>query len=99
MQQYGGYVYILASQRNGTLYTGVTNSLMRRASEHKEGKGGRFTKKYAVQKLVYYETYGRIEDAIAREKQLKNWHRKWKLDLIENMNPDWRDLYEDAMKL
>ena len=66
--------------------------------EHKEGRGSEFTKRYDVHTLVYYEHFERIEDAIAREKQIKNWHRDWKLELIEKLNPDWRDLYEDVIK-
>ena len=98
-KEYGGYFYIMASQRNGTLYKGVTNSLIRRVTEHKDGKTGGFTSKYKVQMLVYYEVYERIEEAIAREKQVGEWQRKWKLELIEKMNPEWRDLYEDIVKL
>jgi len=94
-----GYFYIITSQRNGTLYTGMTNSITRRIFEHKAGKGCEFARKYGVHILVYYEFYDRIEDAIAREKQVKEWRRAWKLDLIERMNPDWRDLYEDVVKL
>jgi putative endonuclease len=89
------YVYILASQRNGTLYIGVTNSLIRRVGEHKAWLTDGFTKKYKVNKLVYYEIYGEISAAIYREKKLKDWHRKWKIELIEKENPNWRDLYED----
>jgi len=88
------YVYILASRRNGTLYVGVTNSLSRRVWEHKEGKGGAFTKKYGVDRLVYYERYDYVHTAIDREKRLKRWLRKWKLALIEERNPQWLDRYE-----
>jgi putative endonuclease len=87
------YVYILASQRNGTLYIGVTNDLIKRVWEHKNKVADGFTKKYGVDRLVYFETTESIESAISREKQLKNWHRKWKIDLIEKSNPEWQDLY------
>jgi len=88
------YVYILASKRNGTLYIGVTNDLMRRMYEHKNGLVKGFTKKYHVHQLVYYEHSTEIEGAIRREKQLKKWKRQWKLRLIEESNPEWEDLYE-----
>jgi len=94
-KEYGGYFYILASRRNGTLYTGVTNNIVRRVWEHKSKKGSVFTEKYDVAKLVYCEHIDRIEDAIAREKQIKNWLRAWKIALIEKENPEWRDLYEE----
>ena len=87
------FVYILASRRNGTLYIGVTNDLVRRVWEHREGSVPGFTKTYDVKMLVYYEKFARIGDAIHRETRLKKWKRKWKLDLIEGMNPDWDDLY------
>ncbi len=86
------YVYILASKARGTLYIGVTNSLDRRNFEHITGTPGSFTQKYSVKRLVYFEEFHRSEDAIAREKQLKNWHRQWKINLIESMNPLWQDL-------
>jgi len=89
-----GYVYILASRRNGTLYVGVTNDLRRRVYEHREGMVAGFTKRYRVYRLVYYEVYGTVPQAIAREKQIKAWKRAWKLEAIEAMNPDWNDLYE-----
>ncbi len=89
------YVYILASQRNGTLYIGVTNDLLRRVQEHKDGEIEGFTKKYKVNQLVYYEDTDDISIAIVREKQLKAWKRAWKLRLIEKDNPEWRDLYKD----
>lgn len=87
-----GYVYILASQRNGTLYIGVTSDMGRRVWEHREGLAEGFTKKYGVKTLVYCETFDRIDDAIRREKQLKEWKRVWKVKLIESANPDWKDL-------
>ena len=87
-------VYIMASRRNGTLYVGVTNDLARRVHEHRNGGGATFTRKYGVTRLVWCERYADINEAIAREKQLKKWERAWKLELIEAMNPDWADLYE-----
>ncbi|HTR13145.1 MAG TPA: GIY-YIG nuclease family protein [Roseiarcus sp.] len=84
----------MASRRNGTLDIGVTNHLAARAMQHRNGLGSTFTAKYGVKLLVWYEHYGDVNEAIAREKQLKKWERKWKLDLIERFNPDWRDLYE-----
>jgi len=86
------YIYILASKAHGTLYIGVTNSLERRNIEHISGGSGSFTQKYNVKRLVYFETSTDAEAAIAREKQLKNWHRQWKINLIESMNPLWQDL-------
>ena len=88
------YVYIMANRRNGTLYTGVTNQIWRRVREHKEGVNEGFTKKYDIKRLVYYEVHGDINRAIRREKTLKNWPRKWKLDLIESINLNWLNLYE-----
>ena len=87
-------VYIMASRRNGTLYVGVTNDIARRTREHRNGVGTDFTRKYGVRRLVWYERYADVNEAIAREKQLKKWERRWKLELIESMNPDWADLYE-----
>lgn len=89
------YVYILASQRNGTLYIGVTNDLLRRVREHKHGLLKGFTKRYRVKRLVYFEQNNDIGAAIWREKCLKKWNRKWKIRLIEEVNPIWRDLYYD----
>jgi len=86
------FVYILASRPNGALYTGVTNNVWRRIEEHKDGLASKHTSKYKIFNLVYFETFNQIEDAIAREKQLKKWKRAWKVELIEKMNPDWRDL-------
>ncbi|MAY62767.1 MAG: endonuclease [Rhizobiales bacterium] len=90
-----GYVYIMASGRNGTLYIGVTSDLERRVYEHREGLLPGFTKKYDCRLLVWYQEFDRIGDAIQREKTLKQWYRKWKLKLIEDMNPNWDDLYEN----
>ncbi len=87
------YTYMLASKRNGTLYIGVTNALARRTLEHKHGLVDGFTKKYGVSILVYFETYDRIETAIAREKQLKGWNRAWKIKLIAKNNSGWNDLF------
>ena len=92
MPQY--YVYIMASHR-GTLYTGVTNDLERRAYEHKHGIGSQFTKKYNVSKLVYYETTDDVLSAIGREKQIKAWRRSKRVVLIESLNPYWEDLAEE----
>ena len=87
------YVYLLASRRHGTLYLGITNDLSRRIHEHKSKAMPGFSAKYDVQRLVWYETYERVDEAIAREKSLKKWRRDWKIRLIEEMNPDWSDLY------
>ncbi len=86
------FVYILASQRNGTLYVGVTNNLARRMSEHKAKLVPGFTQKYGVEFLVYFEAYDSILEARAREHSLKRWRRAWKIKLIEEANPDWSDL-------
>jgi putative endonuclease len=88
------YVYILASKKNGTLYIGVTNNLIKRVYEHKNDLVEGFTKKYGVHKLVYYEQTESVYSAIQREKQLKKWNRSWKIELIEKLNPDWDDLYD-----
>jgi putative endonuclease len=92
------YVYILASKRNGTLYTGVTGNLLRRTDQHKGEQTPGFTQRYGVHKLVYFETFTQIGDAIRREKLLKRWKRQWKLRLIEQGNPKWRDLFDDLVK-
>jgi putative endonuclease len=89
------YVYILASKRNGTLYIGVTNNLLRRVYEHKHDLGDGFTKKYQVHQLVYYEETPEVQAALNREKQLKRWKRQWKVRLIERLNPDWTDLFDE----
>jgi putative endonuclease len=88
-------VYILASWRNGTLYIGVTSNLMARIVQHRAGSFGGFTRIYGVKRLVWFEMADTMEGVIAREKQLKNWHRAWKIELIEADNPTWRDLAED----
>ena len=89
-------VYILASRRNGTLYIGVTSDLFQRVALHKQNLIEGFTKKYHVHRLVYYETHPTMDGAIRREKQLKEWRRAWKIRLIESMNPEWIDLFEEA---
>ncbi|SYZ72553.1 conserved hypothetical protein [Candidatus Zixiibacteriota bacterium] len=91
------YVYILASKRNGTLYIGITNNLAKRIYEHRNDLKESFTSKYKVHNLVYYEVFGEAADAILREKRLKKWNRKWKLRLIESVNSDWRDLYDELL--
>ena len=91
------YVYILASKRNGTLYIGVTSDLAKRIYEHKHSLIKGFTKKYNVDRLVYYETTEDVESAILREKRLKKWKRQWKVELIEQKNPNWNDLYYDII--
>ncbi|MBU1318449.1 MAG: GIY-YIG nuclease family protein [candidate division Zixibacteria bacterium] len=93
MAQY--YVYIMANKRNGTLYTGVTGDLIKRVYEHKQKMGSLFTSKYGIDKLVFYEVHEDIQQAILREKRIKEWKRQWKLELIEKMNPEWRDLYPE----
>ena len=89
------YIYIVASRRNGTLYVGMTGNLRRRISEHKESLIPGFTQKYGVNKLVYFEEYQNVHDAIDREKRLKKWNRAWKIRLIRKMNPGWKDLFEN----
>ncbi len=86
-------VYILANKRNGTLYLGVTSDLVKRVWEHRNNFVEGFTKRYGVHNLVWYELHGSMESAIQREKRLKDWKRKWKVHLIERMNPNWEDLY------
>lgn len=90
-----GYVYIVTNRKDGTLYIGVTNNLIRRPHEHRMGLIKGFTSKYNCKILVYYEQAETMPVAIEREKQLKNWHRPWKVNLIEALNPDWRDLYNE----
>ena len=88
------FVYMLASKRNGTLYIGVTNNLLKRVHQHKNDVTEGFTRKYNVHSLVYYEVFNRIQDAIMREKQMKKWKRQWKIELLEKSNPNWEDLFE-----
>ncbi|MGC3980032.1 MAG: GIY-YIG nuclease family protein [Steroidobacteraceae bacterium] len=90
-------VYILASQRNGTLYIGVTSNLLQRIWQHKNNLVDGFTQKYRVHLLVFFELHADMHGALAREKQLKHWNRKWKLRLIEEFNPDWKDLYQSLL--
>ncbi len=90
------FVYIAASRRNGTLYTGMTDDLARRAWEHRTGVGPGFTKKYGVKLLVWYEVHETRESAFQRERQIKKWNRAWKLEAIERSNPGWRDLAEET---
>jgi putative endonuclease len=90
------YVYILSSQTAGTLYTGVTSDLTKRISQHKLGIPKGFTSKYRVGRLVWYEVHNDIENAIQREKQIKEWQRKWKIQMIEQANPEWRDLFSEV---
>ncbi len=91
------YVYILSSQKNGTLYVGVTDNLIRRIWEHKNMLVDGFTKKYKIHDLVYFEEHHNPESAITREKQIKKWNRLWKIRLIEENNPVWKDLYQDIL--
>jgi putative endonuclease len=87
-------VYIMASRRNGTLYVGVTNNLAVRSHQHRTRRGSAFTRKYGVTRLVWYEFHSDINEAILREKRIKKWERRWKLELIESFNPEWADLYD-----
>jgi len=91
------YVYILASRRNGTLYIGVTNDLIKRVYEHRNDLVEGFTKGHQVHRLVYYEQTNDIRSAITREKQMKKWKRRWKIELIEENNPEWKDLYDELI--
>ena len=95
MERY--FVYILASKRNGTLYTGVTNDVARRVGEHKEKVVPGFTRQHGVDVLVWYEVHSNINEAIAREKQIKGWNRAWKIRLIEKTNPVWNDLADSLL--
>ncbi len=96
MKQY--YVYILASKKNGTLYVGVTNDLIRRVYEHKNNLVEGFTKKYKVHRLVHFEATSDVKAAIYREKCIKKWKRAWKITLIEEQNPEWNDLYYEIIE-
>jgi putative endonuclease len=91
------YVYIMASKRNGTLYVGVTRDLVRRVWEHKTDAFDGFTKRYGVHMLVWYESTSFLHAAIQKEKELKRWHRTWKLNLIEKTNPEWKDLFKEII--
>ncbi len=92
-----GFVYILTNKNNTTLYIGVTSNLIKRIYEHKNKLVDGFTKKYNLNKLVYFESLDNITTAIEREKQLKNWHRNWKINLITEFNKEWKDLYDDII--
>jgi putative endonuclease len=92
------WVYILASKPGGTLYVGVTNDLVRRVYEHREGLAESFTKRYGIKTLVYFEQHETIHAALQREKNIKHWSREWKIDLIVVGNPDWRDLYDEIVR-
>jgi len=91
------YIYMLASKQYGSLYIGVTSDLIKRVSEHKNDLVEGFTKRHHAHNLVYYETCEDVNSAIVREKQLKKWKRKWKIELIERQNPEWRDLYFELL--
>ena len=91
---YGGYVYMMTNVSNNVLYVGVTSDLKRRIAEHKEGSGSAFTRRYRCHKLVYYECFADIDQAITREKQLKHFKREWKNALVDEVNPEWKVLYE-----
>lgn len=93
----GGWVYILTNKKMGTLYVGSTSDLIGRVWQHKNKAIPGFTSKYNVDKLVYYELHNRLDDMVKRERQIKDWHRAWKLRLIIDNNPDWRDLYNDIL--
>ena len=95
-EEVGGFVYILASARNGTLYTGSARDLLRRMYEHREGVFHGFTRKYGVTRLVWFEAHESVAAAYRREQSIKRWRREWKLALIEKSNPQWRDLYDDV---
>jgi putative endonuclease len=92
------YVYILASRPRGTLYVGVTNDLVRRVHEHRQGVADGFTKRYGIERLVYFETTESVDAAIRREKRLKEWQRAWKIALVEDRNPTWIDLYPSLLR-
>lgn len=92
------YVYILASARYGTLYVGVASDILERVWQHREGLVDGFTKTYNVKQLVWFETHADVTAAIAREKQIKKWNRSWKIDLIQENNPHWRDLYDGLIE-
>jgi putative endonuclease len=91
------WVYILASRPGGTLYVGVTNDLIRRVYQHREGEAPGLTKRYDISMLVYFESHDFIRNALQREKNIKHWPREWKIDLIVSTNPEWRDLYDEII--
>ena len=88
------YIYILANKKNGTIYTGVTNDIVRRVFEHRQGFVDGFSEKYDLKMLVYFDSFESMYDAITMEKIIKRWRREWKIALIEKLNPEWQDLYE-----
>jgi putative endonuclease len=92
------WVYILASKPGGTLYIGVTNNLVRRAYEHREGLADGFTRRYGIKTVVYFEAHETITAALQREKNMKHWSREWKIDLIVKSNPGWQDLYDEIVR-
>jgi putative endonuclease len=92
-----GFMYIMSNKQDGVLYIGVTSDIVKRVYEHKNNFVDGFTKLYNLKNLVYYEVYDDIEEAIKREKQLKNWHRDWKIELVNKQNPQWNDLYESIL--
>ena len=94
----GAWLYILANKPGGTLYVGVTNDLIRRVFEHRQGSVEGFTKRHNVKMLVYYERHETVPLAIQREKNIKHWSREWKIDLIVSLNPEWRDLYAEICR-
>ena len=95
----GAYIYIMANKRKGTFYVGVTSDLIRRTWQHKSRVTDGFTARYGIKSLVYYECFDDVTNAITREKNLKNWQRAWKVGLVTEFNPDWRDLYGDILGL
>ncbi len=97
--QTGGFVYIIASKMAGTLYTGVTSDLIKRVSQHRAKEGSQFACKYDVYRLVYYREFDTMPDAIKFEKQLKKWQRAWKIQLIEENNPKWDDLFDQLIQI
>ncbi|MFC3677689.1 GIY-YIG nuclease family protein [Ferrovibrio xuzhouensis] len=90
----GGWIYIVTDKPYGTLYTGVTSDIQRRAWEHREAVADGFTKRHGLKRLVYIEAHDTIQDAILREKRVKRWRRAWKIELIQSVNPTWADLYD-----
>ena len=92
------FVYILASKKNGTLYIGMTNNLLKRVDQHKKNLVEGFTRRYGVHRMVYYEQFRDVWHAIAREKRMKEWQRQWKINLIEKDNPDWDDLFDKLVE-
>jgi putative endonuclease len=96
--KHAGYVYIVTNKPSGTLYIGVTSDLIKRTYEHKNKLADGFTKRYGLDQLVYYEVHERIEAALLREKQMKEWKRNWKLQQIMEMNPEWKELYDEIAR-